>query len=248
MWVEYRIDGDLMLGILISRCFLRSARFEGHMLHYELMASLGGLFLIGVGSVAFHGTLLWSAQLLDELPMIYASCMLISCLIHTVTKRRHGWIIAIVLVMYAGGVTWIYLETRDFGFFVTSYGVQVAVIAAASLYHCISAPTPEHRTQLAKLMVLSLGCYFSGLVLWNIDNAFCPAVRRMRASLPSPLQPLAQLHAWWHVFSAYGTYLSIVMCAYARGAADGFEPVLVADSPIMYVKGTRKSGVAHKAD
>ena len=51
-------------------CFISIDRFYGHTLRWELMASLGGLLLVGFGSAAFHGTLLWGAQLLDELPMV----------------------------------------------------------------------------------------------------------------------------------------------------------------------------------
>ena len=36
-----------------------------------------GLTIVGVGSMAFHGTLLHAAQALDELPMVYCSCTFI---------------------------------------------------------------------------------------------------------------------------------------------------------------------------
>lgn len=214
-------------------------RYAGHSLRYEALASLGGLLLIGLGSAAFHGTLLWHYQLLDELPMLYASCIFIRSLVHSPAKKHHGMLLTAVLVVYAVVVTVIYVRSRDFAFFVTAYGVQVAVIASGSFYHCIRAPTAEQRTQLFRLMLISLGFYFNGLVLWNVDNAYCPKIRSLRASLPVALQPLLQFHAAWHVFSAYGTYVSVVLMAYARGAADGLEPVLVAHTPLLYCKATR---------
>eukprot|EP00038_Savillea_parva_P015366 m.220041 g.220041 ORF g.220041 m.220041 type:complete len:288 (-) comp30816_c0_seq1:410-1273(-) len=212
----------------------------GHSLRFEIMASLGGLLLVGTGSAAFHGTLLWGAQLLDELPMIYASCLFISCLIHSAVKQHHGTIVVVGLAAYAVVVTTVYLRSRDFEFFLMSYSVQVVAIAGMSMYHCFTAPSPAHRQTLIWLLVVSVMFYFTGFFLWNIDNAYCPDVRRLRAALPAHLRPLLQLHALWHVLSAYGTFVSVVLAAYARAAADGLNPVLVTDSPVMYVRVARK--------
>ena len=103
-----------------------SSGFYGHTLRWELMSSLGGLLLVGVGSAAFHGTLLWRAQLLDELPMVYASCIFISCLFHTTFKRKWGRIIPVMLALYGAVVTAVYVHTQDFQFFIAAYGLQVS--------------------------------------------------------------------------------------------------------------------------
>ena len=39
-----------------------------------------GILIVGVGSWAFHATLRYEFQLLDELPMIYSTCMMVYAL------------------------------------------------------------------------------------------------------------------------------------------------------------------------
>jgi hypothetical protein len=45
---------------------------------WRVVLSHFGLFTVGLGSAAFHGTLLYEAQLMDELPMVSASKRLIT--------------------------------------------------------------------------------------------------------------------------------------------------------------------------
>eukprot|EP00126_Sphaerothecum_destruens_P014836 Sdes_comp8494_c0_seq1m89 len=51
----------------------------GKMLDKQTRYSYWLFFSVGIGSAAFHGTLLYSAQMLDEIPMILASL----CLLHS---------------------------------------------------------------------------------------------------------------------------------------------------------------------
>lgn len=64
--------------------------------------------------------------------------------------------------------------------------------------------------------ILSIGMYFVGFCVWNVDNMFCSNLRDTREQLPSLLSPLTQLHAWWHCFAGYGSYLSILYLHEAR--------------------------------
>lgn len=48
----------------------RKAKLEG-----RIVFSFYSLLLVGIGSWCFHGSLLYSMQLLDEMPMIYGTCV-----------------------------------------------------------------------------------------------------------------------------------------------------------------------------
>ena len=48
-------------------------RYRHQQLELKFWASYIGVFVIGLGSVAFHGTLLRWGQVLDEVPMLWAS-------------------------------------------------------------------------------------------------------------------------------------------------------------------------------
>src|ERR1700761_6166488 len=50
-----------------------------------------GLGIVGVGSFAFHASLLYSAQLADELPMIYSSSWSCFALFDTEFKFNEPW-------------------------------------------------------------------------------------------------------------------------------------------------------------
>ncbi|KAL7389220.1 hypothetical protein ABVT39_000140 [Epinephelus coioides] len=49
-------------------------------LELRYICSFLGLAAVGVGSWCFHMTLLYEMQLLDELPMIYSTCVFVYCL------------------------------------------------------------------------------------------------------------------------------------------------------------------------
>ena len=46
----------------------------------RFILSYCSLLLVGVGSWSFHMTLRYEMQLLDEIPMIFASCTLVYCI------------------------------------------------------------------------------------------------------------------------------------------------------------------------
>lgn len=50
-----------------------------------------GIALVGIGSFAFHATLLYECQLLDELPMIYTSLVLSYCILETNKRGTAPW-------------------------------------------------------------------------------------------------------------------------------------------------------------
>ena len=46
-----------------------------HQYGFNFLCASLGLFVVGVGSVVFHGTLLRQGQVLDEVPMIWSSSL-----------------------------------------------------------------------------------------------------------------------------------------------------------------------------
>ncbi|GAB1603507.1 alkaline ceramidase 3-like [Argonauta hians] len=174
-----------------------------------LMCNLS-LLLVGVGSWCFHMTLLYSMQLLDELPMIWGTSFLVYSFAEIrCPPGRQNRGLQIFLFIYCVVVTAVYLLIKNPVFHEFAYGLLVVSLvfySAKVIRHC------EHNL---KLVMSGMSIYLFGFLLWNIDNVFCHRVRSFRWKLGS-LGPISQLHAWWHLLAGVGTYLAIIFCIHTR--------------------------------
>ncbi|KAJ1532544.1 Alkaline ceramidase 3, partial [Cladochytrium tenue] len=80
---------------------------------------------VGLGSFAFHATLKFESQMMDELPMIYGTCFFTFFITQTFGDR-HKIATAIFLFLYGVAVTAVYLYNRNPVFHEVAYGLLVA--------------------------------------------------------------------------------------------------------------------------
>lgn len=182
---------------------------------------------VGLGSWLFHMTLSYEAQLLDELPMIYATCILIWITLETREKPRFGLALPLLLATTAIAITVAYVVNKNPILHQVAYGALTAVLVfrAGYLFQCTR--DPKAKALIRNLLSQSILFYGLGFLLWNVDNQFCPQIRAIRASLPSSVAWIFQLHAWWHVFTGLGGYTYIAHMQYVRkvmlGEADAYR-------------------------
>uniref|UniRef100_A0A8D8SS18 Alkaline ceramidase n=1 Tax=Cacopsylla melanoneura TaxID=428564 RepID=A0A8D8SS18_9HEMI len=170
------------------------------------------LFVVGLGSWAFHMTLLYNMQLFDELPMVWGLCFAIYLLTGIKYPRSGSQlvsnpILSLFLILFCITFTLFYLyyplpvvQNLSFGLLATtSYLIQIHMIRTKRCRLC------------SCLFALSFTSYIVGFSLWNVDKFYCDNLTSFRETLPSWLSPTTQLHAWWHCFAGYGTYLSLMM-------------------------------------
>jgi dihydroceramidase len=50
-----------------------------------------------------------------------------------------------------------------------------------------------------------------GYLLWQIDGIYCTELTALRRSVGMPWGFLLELHGWWHVLTAVGAYVFMVM-------------------------------------
>jgi len=163
------------------------------------------LFVVGIGSFCFHATLLYEMQLLDELPMIYCTCVMIFCILQcSYRPRQLNTTLTLVLVVCCAMITLVYLTIVNPLIFQWAYGILVTVLVIGAFVAC-----RKHRGSW-KLLTVSLVSYGIGFIIWNIDNNFCSYVREARNQLPPLLRPFLQLHAIWHTLAAIGSYYHIL--------------------------------------
>ena len=174
--------------------------------------------VVGVGSFAFHLTLLRTGQILDEVPMLWATLTLIYAAYQHAgdrrRRRRQGLVpttrrLALVaggLTAYAACATVLYFA-NGFLTFIIAYGASVAVLAglAATILH---TERPAVSAEAKRLLLAAAATYGGGFaLLWAPGELLCHSV---------PLVKRLPLHAIFHLTSAAGPHLGLTAFALAR--------------------------------
>jgi len=170
--------------------------------------------LVGIGSAAFHGTLLWSGQILDELPMVYASLSFLYAVLEMEADKKpvykysaHG------LIAFALVFTGVYLYLPDFFiFFLFAYILCILTL----VYHLSKIyRRPTTLVHQKVLIVSSMGFYIGGwLFFWVPEILFCGQLQSFN------------FHSWWHVTSTFGAFALVVFSIYQRELVRGRRPQL----------------------
>ncbi|KAM6907249.1 alkaline ceramidase 3 [Xenentodon cancila] len=189
-------------------------------LEFRYICSFLGLAAVGVGSWCFHMTLLYEMQLLDELPMIYGTCVFVYCLYECFKQEKSISLFPIaILLMFSILVTLVYLQWKEPVFHQVMYGALVACLVMRSIF-IVTWVYPWLRP----LCYTSLGIFLLGFLLWNIDNIFCDSLRVSRKILPPGVGVVTQFHAWWHIFTGLGSYLHILLSLQIRSTYLKYRP------------------------
>ncbi|XP_018586995.1 alkaline ceramidase 3-like [Scleropages formosus] len=171
-----------------------------------------GLAAVGVGSWSFHMTLQYEMQLLDELPMIYSCCIFVYCLLECFKRENSiNYIMITILLGFSVAVTVVYLLWTEPVFHQVMYGVLVFCLVLRSMY-VVTWVYPWLRP----LCYTSLGVFLLGFILWNVDNLLCDTLRAARLRLPPVIGAVTQFHAWWHIFTGFGSHLHILLSLQTR--------------------------------
>ncbi|KAI0094435.1 alkaline phytoceramidase [Irpex rosettiformis] len=184
-----------------------------------------GFALVGLGSFIFHATLRYSAQLMDELPMIYVASYCCAVLFDTQPgydltniKTKSIFILSAVFnVLF----TWSYAVYRN-PIYHQAVFASIMFTTAFRTYHILSSSDPVSRTAakyhiplhckktVASLFLTGAFTFAFGFFVWNLDNIFCGTVTRWKHGLGWPVAFLLEGHSWWHIFTAAGTYLMLI--------------------------------------
>ena len=171
------------------------------------------LAIVGFGSVAFHGTLQYYMQLLDEIPMIY----LILTAAWILTNRRSteptrgGMLIGGIYIGACILLTLVLLTTAQHSGihnFFRGSGVVTFVVHLVYTFYSSSlaiaevAKTDEKAAAyMSQLFVKGFAAICIALVCWISDNIFCQTL------LGLPLPFFLNLHAFgWHIGTAMSVY------------------------------------------
>ncbi len=155
-----------------------------------------GLFaFVGLGSAAFHGTLLRVTQALDELPMVYFGLVAVWILLHRTRPAGEGtataWAFALIAVGFTAGYG--LLPAGYFELFLGGYALCIAFMIGRSIQLSMRPQTPPH---VWNMCLAAVGFYVGGFCLF-----WLPEVGLFGCE--HPLKAM-QLHSWWHITSIFG--------------------------------------------
>ncbi len=211
----------------VSSLAMVAAGAVGALLHRRVLNPLilmafGLLFLVGVGSVGFHGTLRFEFQMLDELPMLYLVTLMAYLLAEPGPIRHFGLWLPCLLLGYALLATLSAVFLRgQFQFY--AFQVSFALLELFCLLRVYRLSRDLQNAPVRRLFRIGIAVYGAAIVLWFIDLRWCDALKTQLTAcgLPNP-----QFHAWWHVLVSFGFYLLLLVVGWDRVRRRGMQPVV----------------------
>lgn len=172
---------------MLSKCEMRAD---------PLVAAMSlALFVIGLGSFAFHGSMLFALELWDELPMlVFIACGLLSkaaCLPPRLRPYRAAYTACALLAVVGSGAA--YLVFQEYEIFVVSFTLIVLADLLLGLFQ------PAKARVIKWLKAMCLFTAVAGKVVWELENRMC-------ATRPA----VWPLHVVWHALSAGSAYFGVL--------------------------------------
>ncbi|KAF8346973.1 ceramidase [Amanita rubescens] len=199
--------------IALAACGYLEARRQN--LPQRYLIGYIGVALVGIGSFAFHATLLYEAQLADELPMIYVGSMSLWLIFDDqpgfdLQRSRTKWMI-FLLIAFDVLFTLSYCFYRNPVYHQLVFA-SIVFIVAFRITHTLkyskasSGIPPETKTMIGKLFATGAALFALGFLIWNMDNTYCTSLTDMKRALGYPAAFFLEGHAWWHILTGAGTY------------------------------------------
>ncbi|KAJ3112220.1 Alkaline ceramidase 3 [Physocladia obscura] len=189
------------------------------------------LVIVAIGSMMFHGTMWFNAQMLDELPMIYNGCILVFSLL-TIFPEANARVsfFTYFFTGYGVFVTVVYVYWSNPTFLVACHTIllwSMVALLPIQIRH-LEKTYPQHTHKMPslwKFYFYGIASYLVGSIFWSIDNTLCPWLRFARGYVGTPVGILFEFHLWWHFFIAVGGYSCVMTTAFLRALALGREDI-----------------------
>ncbi|EMD91739.1 hypothetical protein COCC4DRAFT_128250 [Bipolaris maydis ATCC 48331] len=232
-----------LLFIYLATKGIRNCLKYGH--DTVFLVSFVGYLLVGSGSLLFHATLKYPMQLVDELSMIYTTCLMNYATFSYGKSRLYSTVLAICLTSLAVFITLYYHYLQDPTFHQNAYAVLTAVVFFRALYVMEVNIRPRFRSQereaanprldgsakavrqenqrdeeilstMWKMIGFGLSIFLGGFAIWNLDNVFCSRLIWWRRQVGMPWGFVLEGHGWWHLMTGLGAYFYIVWGIWLR--------------------------------
>jgi dihydroceramidase len=183
--------------------------------------SFFALMVVGIGSVLFHGTLHYSAQLADELPMILGALVFVyqmwDILKHRNVRLRKLWFpewLTISLLIGYGVLTTLFMALWTHS--PLPMNISYVLMVLFIIFSSIQMYRTAEQSLMKRTFEISLICYVFGCGCWLVEKHYCQGG-----------MPVTQyLHAVWHLGAGFGTYAFLQWTTYLKAHALKYNPQL----------------------
>ncbi|CAE8621364.1 unnamed protein product [Polarella glacialis] len=207
------------LSIVASGLYGISAHWTSVECRY--LVAFASMVVVGVGSFAFHATLLRPMQLLDEVPMIWGNSVFVYILLTMEDKEGRTrtieiWAISLMTLLMTVLIT--LFDTSDQNIFLLCYGSGVVYLVLRS--RTLNLKYSSETSML--LMDTATVLYAGAFLLCLLDRNFCSAVRSF------------QLHALWHIGAELGTVSGLLFWIWIRHEVRAAKARLMGSNPATW--------------
>ncbi|KAG8409468.1 alkaline ceramidase ydc1 [Metarhizium acridum] len=154
-------------------------------------------------------------QLVDELGMIYTTCLMIYASFAVSRSRVFAVKLGVGLTALSVFITLYYHATKDPAFHQAAYAVLTATVLIRSIWimeiqvrPALQAEDVARARYILKtmwaLVATGLTVFLAGYAIWNLDNIFCSQLRGWRRQIGLPWAILLEGHGWWHLMTGLG--------------------------------------------
>lgn len=189
----------------------------GLFLHRKLESRIRLCYLsiavVGLGSLAFHTSLRFELQMLDELPMLYGCLVFLYCVVMENSRCPiYSLVLSFVLATVGALLTLLVSTNRgqiSMVIFRSAYGLMALALFTfgAQRYHHAGLRPRRAGAPYQNVFLYASACYVVATLLWTIDNTMCEQLHAIG---------YPHLHAVWHILASTGCVSFAALLAYER--------------------------------
>lgn len=162
-------------------------------------------------------------QRADEMSMVFPTVfVLLRLLTFEMQGSKHaGPVIAAVTVALLTVYT-IHMNINQSILHTLTFGVMVHFIRKKT-WRLLSEQVPNSRIRnnLRRTALFGSFSFGLGFLLWLVDRFACSSLTRAKQAIGMPYGLALELHGWWHVLTAIGAYVFIVLVDYLTSGQTG---------------------------
>lgn len=162
-------------------------------------------------------------QLIDELSMIYTTCLMCYATFSYGKSKVYSTVLAVSLVGLALFITLYYHYLQDPTFHQNAYALLTAIVLIRSMYVMEVNIRPKFRSKerqaanplpkaeqaredlrdqeiVRKMWAMigwGLSIFLGGFAIWTLDNVYCSNLRQWRRQIGMPWGFILEGHGWW---------------------------------------------------